>query len=166
MDIRKWVRPILPVLAFTAASAQAAVVVSFVEPERYTDAGDRTWDREDTVRKLDEYFHRLGDRYLASGQTLRLEVLDVDLAGWAEFGGRGAHRFRTVTGRSDFPAIRVRYTLESPGGRGETREETIEDTSYLTRNLNKRAAASEPLYYEKRMLDDWFRERFASAARR
>lgn len=156
----------IPALAAAAFCAQAAVVVTFVQPERFTDAGDRSWDREENIKRLDQYLHELGSKYLAPDQTLRIDVLDVDLAGWAQFGGRGAHKFRTVTGRSDFPQMRVRYTLESPRGRAETREETVDDTSYLTRNLTRRSAYSEPLYYEKRMLDDWFRARFADGVRR
>lgn len=164
----KSIRYLLPVLALAAATAQAAVNVSFIAPESYTDAGDRTWDREDTMRTLGEYLHKLGDKYLAPNQTLKIEVLDVDLAGWPRFGGRGPHQFRTVTGNADYPSMRVRYTLEGPGLRGETREETIEDTNYFTRGtVTQRYASNEPLYFEKRMLDDWFKNRFgAEVARR
>lgn len=164
MKLRPFITGFLPALALAAASAQAAVVVSFVEPDRYTDSGNQPWDRESNLRELERYLQKLGDKYLAPNQTLRIEVLDVDLAGWPRYGGRAPNEVRVLRGGADFPAIRLRYTLESPQARTEAREETVEDTSYLDHGL--RIGTSESLYYEKRMLDEWFRKRFAAAARR
>jgi DUF3016 family protein len=164
MKLRPFVTGFLPALALAAASAQAAVVVSFVEPDRYTDSGNQSWDRETNLRELEQYLQKLGDKYLAPNQTLRIEVLDVDLAGWPRFGGRAPNEVRIMRGRADFPAMRMRYTLESPAGRAETREETVDDTGYLDHGL--RVGSSESLYYEKRMLEKWFKTRFADGARR
>jgi hypothetical protein len=140
------------------------VVVTFVEPDRYTDSGNYSWDRDTNLRELEQYLQKLGDKYLAPDQTLRIEVLDVDLAGWPRFAGRAPNEIRVLSGRADFPLIRLRYALESPGSRSEMREETIDDPSYLDHGLRQRS--SESLYYEKRMLEDWFRKRFAAAAPR
>ena len=59
--------------------------------------------------------------------------------------------------------MKVRYTLES-GGRTRTAEETISDPAYLNHGAQVRSS-SEPLYHEKRMLDDWFRSTFSQGAR-
>lgn len=164
MKLRPFITGFLPALALAAASAQAAVVVSFVEPDRYTDSGNQPWEREGNLRDLEQYLQKLGDKYLAPNQTLRLEVLDVDLAGWPRFAGRAPNEVRVLSGRADFPRIRLRYTLESPGSRSEMRKETIDDPSYMDHGLRQRS--SESLYYEKRMLEDWFKKRFAAAERR
>jgi len=89
----------------------------------------------------------------------RIEVLDLDLAGWARFGGRAPNEIRTVRGGADFPAMRVRYTLES-SSRPQSGEEDLKDLGYQNHGLASRGA-SEPFYYEKRMVEDWIRSRFA-----
>jgi hypothetical protein len=105
---------------------------------------------------------RLGDRYIAPNDTLRIEVLDIDLAGWARMGGRAPNEVRVVRGKADWPSMKVRYTLES-GGSTSTKETTISDPTYLDHGM--RINSSEPYYYEKKMLDAWFRSTFGERSR-
>jgi hypothetical protein len=59
--------------------------------------------------------------------------------------------------------MKLRYTLESDGKISDAREETVADMTYL---LGRSPGASgESLYYEKRMLEDWFRRRFVEQRR-
>jgi DUF3016 family protein len=152
---------LLPFIFLLPAPAGAAVAVTFQEPDRYTDIGDYGWERDANVKELERYVLGLGAKYLSPQQNLRIEVLDVDLAGWPRWGGRAPQQVRVLTGRADWPIIRLRYTLESPGKPAESREETVSDSGYLQHGL--RTNANESLHYEKRMLEAWFKGRFAAA---
>ena len=59
--------------------------------------------------------------------------------------------------------MHVRYTLQSPG-RPQSGEAELSDLTYQNHGLTTRAA-SEPFYYEKRMIEDWMRSTFAERAR-
>jgi hypothetical protein len=101
---------------------------------------------------------RLGERYLPRDESLAIEVLDVDLAGRVRW-TPGARPIRVVNDRGDSPYMKVRYTLTSGGKVLDSREESVTDTSFLT--YRGYAYSNETLAYEKRMLERWFRERFA-----
>ena len=143
-----------------AAVAHAEVQVTFDEPERYSDAGRRAPER---FKDLEEHFRKLGERYLAGGQSLRIEVLDIDLAGEPRYGARSEpNDLRVLKGKADWPSIRLRYVLESGGREIDRREETISDRAYLERPIRQ----PESLAYEKRMLERWFASRFGKDAQR
>lgn len=151
------------IAGFGMSAATAAVMVSFPEAERYTDAGNH-WDANRTVDELKRHLEQLGERYLSPSQTLKIEVLDIDLAGRTRyFTRRGFSEIRVLNGGADWPSIRLRYTLESGGKISDAREETVADMAYLSKPAP--GTSSESLYYEKRMLDDWFRQRFVEQRR-
>ncbi len=157
-------RILIAAVALAAVPSYATTIVTFVgDPEKYTDPANERWEIQSTLDTLGTYMKRLGDRYIAPNDTLRIEVLDVDLAGWARWGGRAPDKVRVARGGADFPAMKVRYTLES-GGRTRSAEETISDPGYLNHGATIRSS-SEPLYHEKRMLDDWFRSTFDQRSR-
>ena len=159
-----WMRKMLPALALAAAAANAAVVVSFTGADHYTDAKPDGYDRASALGGIERHLQELGERYLSPQQTLRIEVLDVDLAGRLEMTRRG-YEVRVLRDTGDGPVIQLRYTLESGGKVLDSREETLSDRSYmrLPRSINTDGAA---LYYEKRLLDEWFKSRFVEAARK
>ena len=135
-------------------NAIATVTVTFTQPERYTDMPFASWDRERVMKELQNHFDKLGAK-LPQGQDLKVEVLDIDLAGRIEPQLRFGNDIRVLKGRADWPTIALRYSVESQGkvlGSGEAR---IDDKSYLD-HFN-RYSANEPLRYEKRMLDEWFK---------
>lgn len=135
-------------------SAWAGVDIAFVQPERYTDAGFGAVETQRTTAEIAGHLEKLGKRYLQPEQNLRIEVLDIDLAGRVRAGSPGD--LRVMRGGADWPRIRLRYTLESPGQAPRSGEEAISDQDYL----RKLPASSESLAHEKRMLDEWFRDRF------
>jgi hypothetical protein len=145
-------------VAVCALAAQAAgtVQVSFVQPERFSDVRDGHLRAEDNLYVLRRYLEQIGSRYVADGQTLKIEVLDVDLAGEVRMGGR-LNDVRVLRGRADWPRIQLRYTLETPGAASRGREATIADFAYLERTP---PMPNEALAYEHRMLDEWFRAEF------
>ncbi|HJV62079.1 MAG TPA: DUF3016 domain-containing protein [Albitalea sp.] len=142
-----------------AGAAQAGTVnVSFAAKDRFSDAGSTPWDEKANREAIAQYLQTLGPRYLAADQNLKVEILDIDLAGEPRPLARHGRELRVVKGRADWPRITLRYTLESNGKVLRSGEETVSDMSYTSHVPEPRA--SEPLHYEKRMLSEWFRKRF------
>ena len=141
-------------------TACSAVEVSFVHPERYSDAtlgqGYGAKAREPVLRNIRAHLEGLGAR-LKPGQTLRIDVLDIDLAGRFEWWRPYAYNVRILSGVT-WPRIAVRYTLQEEDRTLVAAEESISDLNYQTRMAV--SLSSDPLRYEKAMLDDWFRTRF------
>jgi hypothetical protein len=144
-----------------SAPAEAAVSVSFTEPDRYADAGlTRSRDpaaRERVFRNIRQHLERLGERYLKPSQMLKVEVLDIDLAGRFEPWRPFAHDVRFMRSIT-WPRMTVRYALEEDGRVTASAKESIADLDYLM-HADLRTSR-DPLRYEKAMLDDWFRARF------
>jgi hypothetical protein len=145
-----------------AASVHAAgtVEVSFLEPARYSDAGRDPAESRRNEDTLARHLEGLGQRYLAAGQVLKVDVLDVDLAGTVRPSRRGNGEIRIVRGGADAPHIRMRYSLTEGGQVVKTAEETVTDLSYLAHANTP--PTGDPLRLEKRMLDDWFKTRFVA----
>jgi hypothetical protein len=141
-----------------AGGVQAAVVVTFKAPERYSETGVFRDDGPAAMEQIELHLRRLGQRYLPADQTVRIEVLDMDLAGEQQMGPRGQD-IRVMRGRADWPRIRLRYTWERPNVPAQTAEETVSDMAYLQRTV----PSIEAFAHEKRMLETWFRQRFAAA---
>lgn len=127
----------------------AGVKVRFISPERYTDAAASGGGRAGTLAEFRSYLEALGNRYLASGQTMSIDVLDIDLAGQVEPRSRGTEVrvLRDVTP----PRIRLRYTLSGKGTRSG--EDVLSDINYQAGGRSPIGQYS----YEKALLSDWFR---------
>lgn len=151
----------LAAISFLALPAAAAVVVSFHPAYQYTDVGMQGYDADTAMGGLERHLQRLGERYLAPDRTLRVEFLDIDLAGRVEF-GRYSYPVRIMKDSNDAPKLRLRYALEAGGRVLESGEETLTDSSYM--QFKGRLNTNESLYYEKRLLDEWFKAHFAQAA--
>jgi hypothetical protein len=143
-------------LALGSAAGAGTVDVAFVNPSNYTDAGNSVWDERQNLDTLARHLQALGQR-LPADQVLKVELLDVDLAGTLQL--RGTNQVRLVRGRTDFPRMQLRYTLSTPGQPVRVGEEWISDIDYARSSVS--AQRNTPLYYEKRMLERWFTERFA-----
>jgi hypothetical protein len=144
-----------------AGAAQAGTVsVSFSDPNRFSDVGVNRWEQDANVKTLASYIESLGPRYLPANQSLKIDLVDVDLAGEVR-PTRRRPDLRIARGQADWPKVTVRYTLESNGHVLRQGEETISDLDY---QHHANPQPSDPLYAEKRMLDQWFRERFAAGA--
>jgi len=147
-------------LAFSAA-AQAAVEVTYVSPDKFVDASPRGMRGakadERLMVELREFLEKQAARHLKPGQDLKIEVLDVDLAGRVEAGGYDIRIVREI----DWPSIKLHYTLTQNGATLASGEERISDLNYL-RNINVAYGGNDSLKYEKAMLRDWLRKRFAA----
>ena len=168
--MRPTLRPMVPIALGIAVALQAAglaaqaagtVQVSYVEPERFTDAGGYGSGVEDTLGQLTRYFATLASRHLPDGQALRIEVLDIDLAGTLQPWLRAGQEVRLLRDQADWPRIKLRYTLEMVGQPPRKAEQWVSDMAYLHRVANLHARES--LGYEKRMLAEWFSAEFGAA---
>jgi hypothetical protein len=145
------------------SSAGATVTVSFTNPESYTDIG-RYRDQPSTeMKEIEAHLKQLGERYLPPNQLLKIEVLDVDLAGNLSFSNRLGHEVRILRGKADWPSIKLHYVLEADGHVLVDQQENVDDMGYLQHPNRHYSGRSLP--YEKQMLDDWFRQRFAAHKR-
>lgn len=149
----------LSALAAGSPAFAGTVSVTFVDTDHYADAGTEKWEEKGNLDALAGHLQRLGERMLPANQVLKVEVLDVDLAGTVLPRRRNGTPERKVRGMADFPKMHVRYTLESPGAAPRTGDEWVSDMNY-TRGPSS-PHQSQPLFYEKRMLDTWFKDRFA-----
>ena len=142
-----------------AAHAAGTVQVSFVKPENFADIRDRTYSREQNLKALEAVLTSAAQPYVADGRTMKIEVLDVDLAGEVRPGTR-AYDVRVLRGRADWPRITLRWSLDgAPPSSGEA---VVQDMAYLQRI--RPAMSDTALIYERRMLDEWFRQQFGKAA--
>lgn len=132
--------------------------VTFVNSDRYTDGVLDSRDPDLAPRELKRHFERLAQRYLASGEKLTVEIMDIDLAGRPAIAPRlsGARILTSVT----WPSIKLHYRLEGPVSGVEQADELVSDLSYQTRGNHY--FSDDPLRYEKQMLDDWFARRFVT----
>jgi Protein of unknown function (DUF3016) len=148
-------------IMFMALPLHAAVTVSYGDPDRFTDAGDSNNDPRQIMLTLERHLKELGDRYLPPQSNLKIEVLDLDRAGRPRM--NLPTEIRIVSGKTDMPCIELNYTLEADNKVAQSRHERVCDPNYL-RSMDPKYSEHDPLVYEKRMLEQWFRERFAKAA--
>jgi len=133
--------------------AAAAVTVSFPSPT-YSDIGPPGYEADSVKNDLARHLQALGGKYLEPNEELWIDVIDVNLAGERTY---GRHDVRVSRGNSDFPKMTLRYKLTGP--RNSSGEDSIGDSSYLW--FPSRARQPERLDSEKRMLEDWFKQRFS-----
>jgi hypothetical protein len=148
-------------VALIALPLHAAVTVSWGDPDSFTDAADRNSDPREVMLALEQHLKKLGGRYLPSQSNLKIQVLDLDRAGHPH--SNLPTEIRIISGRADMPCIELAFTLEADNKVVQSERERVCDPDYL-RPLEFEYDSHDPLVYEKRMLEHWFRNRFAKAA--
>ena len=160
MTKRAILAAMLIIAAFASCPASASVNVRFVDPERFTDAGSNGFRSADAgvLAEIKTHLQRLGGRFLAPGQNLTIDILDIDRAGMDEpWRGGSMGDVRIMRGVTP-PRIKLRYVLNEKGKRARSGEETLTDLNY---QMNPSARfGGDRLVYEKALLDDWFRRMF------
>ena len=147
-------------LSLAASPAAAQVRVTFVAPERYTDAQNRFGSGPSlrvVLAEMRRLFETLGDAVLAPGQALDIAVLDIDLAGLDQPSFGAAQGVRVVTDITP-PRFRLRYALKERGRTVLAAEETVSDINLLLRAT--RLSSGQTFFYEREVLRDWFQARF------
>lgn len=141
------------------APAEAQVRVRYAPALGFTDAANNinaNLPFRGTLRELTRIFEFLGQLYLPAGESLDVTVLDLRVTGILRRGDAFGEP-RLVTSATP-PQIKLTYTLyrgATPIARGT---EYVTDPNFLYTQNPK--FSSGQLYYEKRILSDWFEERF------
>ncbi|MDN3921852.1 DUF3016 domain-containing protein [Roseateles violae] len=144
-------------LFFGASAALAAVQVRFIAPERFIDAGEVERDRDRTMKLIETHLKQRGEAMLP-GLDLAIEVTDIDLAGNVWPAGARAEMLR-IAGPVGRPAMSLRYVLSREGQELRRGESRLSDLDYL-HHIN-RYFDTDPIRYEKRMIDQWFYSEFS-----
>jgi hypothetical protein len=157
-------RPLFASLALAASGASLAgtVSVTYINAPNFADAGNTIWEAEQNLVSLQRYLELLGKELLPADQTLKIEVLDVDLAGTVEVSRRDGSEVRILRGRTDFPRMHVRFALDSGGQTLRTGDDWLANIHYVRGFARWRDDV--PLAFEKNMLLGWFKQRFAPEA--
>jgi len=150
--------------ASATAGAPAPVTVTFADQDHYTDASRRgNWAKPDpqVLDELGQYLVERATPLLGPGETLAIEVTDVDLAGMVEpTYGSSMQDIRILRGATP-PAMKLHYTLSRDGTEIASEDARLLDLNYQ-RNIT-RISSLDPLRYEKTMIDQWLSRTFRPA---
>ena len=140
-------------LAVVSAGACASAMVTYIDADKMTDVPRNRGELESMEQIFNEHLARLSDK-LPAGQVLKVEFLDIDLAGDV-FPRVALRDVRVMKGQADWPRMHLRYSIEQDGKVIASGERRLQDPSYqLSIGPN-----NQDLYgYEKQMLADWFRK--------
>lgn len=155
-------------MAVAAAPEKPAssIEVSFIDSEKFTDVKDNDMGsdrgREAVLEQLKEHLVTRGAKYLAKGQRLQIKVTDVDLAGDFEpWRGINFHDIRIVKDIYP-PRVELEFKLIDADGKVVSEgKRQLRDLGYLT---TMAMPTSDPLRYDKEMLNDWLRQEFKHKA--
>ena len=148
--------------ASPALSAQPSnVTIQYVSPEKFTDfriyGRDARWSASYFASQISNYLSPVLNRRFP-GAKLTLRFTDIDLAGRYANSSRGGRNVRVNRGTITPARMSFIFILQDSGGRttasGSTR---ITDTSNPSSMVARKRSASEPLYYEKQMLEKWLK---------
>lgn len=141
-------------------AGEGPVAVSWTDPSQFSElrfSGNR-WEaaRGDWVRQLASYVQERAARRLPAGQTMDVSITDIQRAGRYE-PGLGI-RYDSVRIMRDVYPPRMTLSVRITDASGQVvaeGERKLADTSYL---MNASTSSNtDPLRYEKRMIDDWLR---------
>ena len=139
----------------TSAGAAGDIEYGFVNPEKFTDIGIEEIDRAKVLRVFEGHFEKMAER-LADGQILRLELIDIDLAGSMDMSSRrGGRPIRVVNGGGGAPQIKLRFSLRANGTLLKAGDVELVNPKYMD-DRRPYYLGSSDLPHERRMLDDWF----------
>jgi hypothetical protein len=146
---------VLTAAVMAAGPAQAGEVeVRFTDPQQFSDIGFGHVTRDRNLKTLSDHMAGWRSR-LPEGQRLDIEVVDVDLAGMERPWGREPF-VRILNGRVDGPRMHLRWSLSQGGTVLLKGEDQLSDLGYAQRLPTPQR--NEPLYYDRRMLDEWLRK--------
>ena len=151
-----------------AWSVQAASVeIEWQDPQEYrdirTDQVNQKRFEKRVMETLEAHFAAAAARYLPQNQQLHVRMTDVDLAGEVEYFHTPSGQGLRVVRRLYFPSLSFQYQLRGADGEAiRSGEEDIHDMSFL--NFQQGLRHREPFVYEKRLINQWFREGLAPTA--
>lgn len=148
-----------------ALPAEGPVQVQWTDPAQFTELrySRNRWDaqRGDWVEDLAEHLRKQASKQLPEGQKLEVTITDIKRAG--DYEPWHGPRLDDVRIMRDIypPRISLQFTLTDANGQViDQGERKLSDTGYL---LNSSLPSNtDPLRYEKRLLNDWVRRELQS----
>jgi hypothetical protein len=147
---------LLAAFAIRAAAAPRTEVI-FDHPENFTDVKDRMSPtdkgRDEILSQIREHLVDRTSRLVPDGYTLTITFSDIRLAG--EFEPWRGPQWDDVRIIKDIypPSFKFTYSVTDPAGRVvKSGKESIQDLDFQMRVT---LDTSDPLRYEKQILDDW-----------
>ena len=137
------------------------VSISWDDPSKFSDlrySGNR-WEAErgDWVQQLASYLRKRANAQLMPGEKLEIRITDIERAGRYEpWRGINVDHVRFV--RDQYPPrMELSYTLYAADGQvlAQAEQRKISDLGFLQGST--RLNNTDPLRYEKAMIDDWVR---------
>lgn len=156
---------LLPFSAFAASSSKtksaepSRVEVVFQDPDKFTDVKDSSMNsdkgRDGILDDIRTFVVDSASRFLPAGAKLKITFTEIDLAGEYEpWRGPSAHDVRIVKDiyppRFDFSYV----VTDETGAVIKEGKEQLRDMSFMMRLVIDR---SDPLRFEKDMLQEWMR---------
>jgi hypothetical protein len=140
------------------------VQVSWAPTDQLSEVKDNQFGRgylkpADWQKSLGDYLVRRGDLILPPGDQLQVTINDIKLAGDFEpWRGPNAQDIRFMTDLYP-PRMDLHYkVLAADGSILREGDSKLRDLGYLQRTVN--VFATDPLRYDKRLLDDWLNREF------
>jgi hypothetical protein len=157
-----WLGGISPMIAAAAAPAESPVSVTYVNPEQFTE--NRMYGRQDRFNRIDylaqlkAYLVKQGQAVLKPGQSLHIDITDIQLAGAYE-PWRGPQWGYVRIMRDVYPPrIDLDFRLvDKDGNVLREGKRVLRDPGYLSSGANASAATGASLYYDKALLRRWLR---------
>lgn len=143
-----------------ASNADSPVKVDWTDPAQFTDIrySRNRWEAErgNWVNDLASYFQKTAAKHLPEGQQLQVTITDIKRAGdYEPWHGPRMDDVRIV---KDIYPPRLSFTWVRTDASGQVidqGEKKLVDTAFLMSSVSFNG--SDPLRYEKRMIDDWLR---------
>lgn len=149
-------------LAARTDAPAATVDVTFVDPEKFTDAKEDSMEsakgRDALLDQLKQHLVTHGARFLAPNQRLEIKVTDVDLAG--DFEPWRGPNFQDIRVVKDIYPPRMKLEFRLLGADGKVLSEGKRELSDLAFLMSVAMPTSDPLRYDKELLNNWLRREF------
>lgn len=152
-----------PAHAAQEAATAARVSVTYINPENFAEnrmfgMQDR-FNHVDYLTELKDYLVKRGEKILAPGQRLHVDITDIQLAGAYEpSSGAQSDHIRMMR---DIYVPRIDLTFQLTDQDGKVLREgkrVLRGLNYLRDGLNAPGARrGESLYYDKALLERWLR---------
>ena len=155
-----WLGSSAPLVAAAATPAESSVSVTYVNPEQFTE--NRMYGRQDRFNRIDylaqlkAYLIKQGQAVLKPGQSLHVDITDIQLAGAYE-PWRGP-RWDYVRIMRDIypPRIDLDFKLvDQDGNVLREGKRVLRNIDYLHSGASLPATEGAPLYYDKALLRRW-----------
>ena len=157
-----WLGSIAPPSTAAVTPAESPVSVTYVNPEQFTE--NRLYGRQDRFNRIDylaelkAYLIKQGQDILAPGQSLQVDITDIQLAGAYEpwLGPQWSY----VRIMRDIYSPRIELTFRLVDQDGNVLREgkrVLRDLDYLNSGVSVPSATGTSLYYDKALLRRWLR---------